>query len=143
MTGYVKKFDDNVIMSFKISQKELLEKYDQIWKRIEKLPKIKFYSKTVYGDDEKYIKGKTKEYVDIVTTNFHNKKIMKEKAPRKGLSIIMLDSVIKVKKKYYPKKLLEECKYKEERMKIENLIDDDLEKNDSDNEFNDNDDTGK
>ena len=54
----------------------------------------------------------------------------KEKAPCKCLSIIMLDSVIKAKKKYYPQTLLEECKY--EQMQIENLIDDDLEKSSSD-----------
>ena len=36
--------------------KNCLKKYDQIWKRIEKLLKIKFDSKPVYGDDEKYIK---------------------------------------------------------------------------------------
>ena len=56
----------------------------------------------------------------------------KEKAPCKCLSIIMLDSVIKAKKKYYPQTLLEECKYEQERIKIENLIDDDLEKSESD-----------
>ena len=44
----------------------------------------------------------------------------------------MLDSVIKAKKKYYPQTLLEECKYEQERIKIENLIDDDLEKSESD-----------
>ena len=44
-------------------------------------------------------------------TNFHGKKMHKEKAPCKCLSIIMLDSVIKAKKKYYPQTLLEECKY--------------------------------
>ena len=30
MTGYVKKFDDNVTMSLKISDKQLLKKYNQI-----------------------------------------------------------------------------------------------------------------
>ena len=49
----------------------------------------------------------------------------------------MLDSVIKAKKKYYPQTLLEECKYEQERIKIENLIDDDLEKSDSDSDSND------
>ena len=44
----------------------------------------------------------------------------------------MLDSVIKAKKKYYPQTLLEECKYEQERIKIENLVDDDLEKSESD-----------
>ena len=44
----------------------------------------------------------------------------------------MLDSVIKAKKKYYPQTLLEECKYEQEKIKMENLIDDDLEKSSSD-----------
>ena len=60
------------------------------------------------------------------------KKIPKEEAPCKCLSIIMLDSVIKAKKKYYPQTLLEECKYEQEKIKMENLIDDDLEKRCSD-----------
>ena len=63
----------------------------------------------------------------------------KEKAPCKCLSIIMLDSVIKANKKYYPQALLEECKYVQEKMKIENLISDDLEKSQSDESDNDND----
>ena len=61
----------------------------------------------------------------------------KEKAPCKCLSIIMLDSVIKTNEKYYPQTLLEECKYEKEKIKIENLIDDDLEKSESDSGSND------
>ena len=57
-------------------------------------------------------------------SNFHNKKMPTEKAPCKCLSIIMLDSVIKANKKYYPQTLLEECKYVQEKIKIENLDDD-------------------
>ena len=49
----------------------------------------------------------------------------------------MLDSVIKAKKKYYPQTLLEEFKYKQKRIKIENLTDDDLEKRESDSDPND------
>ena len=49
----------------------------------------------------------------------------------------MLDSVIKANKKYYAETLLEECKYVQEKIKIENLIDDDLEKSESDSESND------
>ena len=131
MTGYIKTFD-NVTMSFKTNDKELLKKYNQIWKKVEKLLKIEFDSKPVYGDDDKYIKTKIKIYAGSMITNFHNKKMPKEKAPCKCLSIIMLDSVIKAKKKYYPQTLLEECKYEQERIKIENLIDDDLEKSESD-----------
>ena len=61
----------------------------------------------------------------------------KEKAPCKCLSIIMLDSVIKANKKYYPQTLLEECKYVQEKINIENLIDDDLEESESDSDSND------
>ena len=60
----------------------------------------------------------------------------KEKAPCKCLSIIMLDSVIKANKKYYPQTLLEECKYVQEKIKIKNLIDDNLEKRESDSDSN-------
>ena len=61
----------------------------------------------------------------------------KEKAPCKCLSIIMLDSVIKVNKKYYPQIFLEECKYIQEKIKTENYIDEDLEKSESDSDSND------
>ena len=49
----------------------------------------------------------------------------------------MLYSVIKANKNYYPQTLLEECKYEQERIKIENLIDDDLEKSECDVSDND------
>ena len=50
----------------------------------------------------------------------------------------MLDSAIKVNKKYYPQTLLEECKYVIRKNKMENLINDylDLRSSDeSDNEY--------
>ena len=60
----------------------------------------------------------------------------KEKAPYKCLSIIIIDSVIRVNKKYYPQTLLEECKYIQEKIKIENYINEDLEDSESDDSFN-------
>ena len=48
----------------------------------------------------------------------------------------MLDSVIKVNKKYYPQTLLEECKYAQEKIKTANYIDEDLEKSESDSDSN-------
>ena len=44
----------------------------------------------------------------------------------------MIDSVIKAKKKYYFQTFLEECKYEQEKIKMENLIDHDLQKSWSD-----------
>ena len=48
-----------------------------------KLMKIGFESKLVYGDDDKYIKTKIKTYEKSIITNFHNKKMPKEKASSK------------------------------------------------------------
>ena len=119
-------------MSFKSNDKQLLKKYNQKWKKVETLLKIEFDSKPVHGDDNKYIKTKVKIFNSSMITNFQGKKMLIEKALCKCLSIIMIDSVIKAKKKYYPQILLEECKYEQEKIKMKNLIDDDLEKNESD-----------
>ena len=48
----------------------------------------------------------------------------------------MIDSVIKANKKYYPQTLLEECKYTQENIKIENYINEDLEHSESDSDTN-------
>ena len=48
----------------------------------------------------------------------------------------MIDSVIKVNKKYYPQTVLEECKYVKEKIKIENYIDEYLENSEPDSNSN-------
>ena len=70
-----------------------------------------------------------------MNTNFKGKKVPKENALHKCLSLIMLDSVIRVNKKYYPQTLLEECKY----VIRKNLINDDLDLSSSDESDNEND----
>ena len=137
MTGYARKFDENATMSFRANNKQLLKNHNKIWGKAEKLMRIDFESKLVYGDDNKYIKTKIKIYADNMITTFHNKQMPKEKAPGECLSTIMLDSVIKANKKYYPQRLLEECKYVHEKIKIEDLIDDNLKKSESDSDSND------
>ena len=103
-------------MSFRVKDKQLLKNYNRIWEKVGKLMKIDFESNPVYGDDDKYIKIKIKIYEKSIITNFHNKKMPNEKVPCKCLSIIMIDSVIKANKKYYPQTLLEECKYIQEKI---------------------------
>ena len=137
MTGYARKFDENATMSFRASNKQLLKNYNKKWGKVEKLIRINVESKPVYGDDDNYIKTKMKIYAGSMITNFHDIKMPKEKALCKCLSIIMPDSVIKANKNYYPQTLLEECKYVQEKIKTENHVDDDLEKNESDSESND------
>ena len=73
MTGYAKKFNENATMSFRANNKQLLKNYNKIWEKVEKLMRIDFESKPVYGDDDKYIKTKMKIYVDNMITNFHKK----------------------------------------------------------------------
>ena len=79
MIGYVRKFDGNTTMPFKISVKLLLRKYNQIWKKVEKLLKIELDSNPVYGDDDKYIKTKVKIYDGGMIANFQSKKCLKKK----------------------------------------------------------------
>ena len=58
--------------------------------------------------------GYVKHFDSSKTMSFKvsdNKKVAKENASCKCLSLIMLDSVIRVNKKYYPQTLLEEYKY--------------------------------
>ena len=103
---------------------------------------IEFDSEPVYADGDKYIKTKIKIYGGRVNTNFQGKNVPKENASYKCLSLIMLDSVIRVNKKYYPQTLLDECNYVIRKNKMEKLINNDLNlsssdesDNESDNEF--------
>ena len=107
MTGYVRKLEDNTTMSFKISNKHLLKKYNQIWKRVAKLLKMELDSEPVYGDSDKYIKTRIK--ILLINNNARFCYQSKEKVLSSNT-------------------FLEECKYEQEKTKIENLTDDDLEK---------------
>ena len=40
MIGFVKSFENNITMSFKITDKQLLKKYNQIWKKVKDLLNI-------------------------------------------------------------------------------------------------------
>ena len=116
---------------------QLLKHYNKIWKKIEKLVKIGFNTKTTYGDDDKYIKARIKTYKDSIITNFYNKtgfkEIPEEKIPHECLSIIIIDSVLYAYKKYYPQTFLEECKYVKTNVKTNNYINKEL-KSESDSD---------
>ena len=85
-------------------------------------------------------------YGDRMNTDFQGKNVPKENVSYKCISLIMLDPVIRVNKKYYPNiltnnyailTLLEECKYVIRKNQMENLINKDLSlrsSNESDNE---------
>ena len=92
--------------------------------------KIDFSTKTTYGDNDKYIKTKIKRYRASTITNFYNKKgsktIPAEKIPHKGLSVIILDSIIYAYEKCYPQVFSEKCKYVQEKIKTKNYTDEEL-----------------
>ena len=73
------------------------------------------------------IETKIKVYKNKVNTNFQGKEVPKENASYDCLSVITLDSFIKVNKIHYPQTLLEECRYELKKNKRRDLIHDDLE----------------
>ena len=116
MASYINKCKDKkakitaTTMSLMVKDEQLFKNYNKIWKKTEGLIGKNFDSKPFYGnDDNKYIKTKIKTFKDNIITNFHKKKVPEEKRSYKCLSIIILDSVIKSNKKYYPQTYLEEC----------------------------------
>ena len=80
MVGYVKNFDGNKVMSFRVNDKKRLKKYNKIWDTIADLLDVQSDSYPVYGDNGKYIKTKIRMYEDRVITNFQGTKTPKENA---------------------------------------------------------------
>ena len=79
MTGYARKLDENATMPFRANIKQLLKNNNKIWEKVQKLMRIDFESKPVYGDDDKYIKTKLKIYAGSMIANFHNRKCQTKK----------------------------------------------------------------
>ena len=111
-----------------VEDKQLLDNYKKILKKLEGLMGIDFESKATY---DKYINTKIKTYKDSMITNFYDKTGFKEvpevKVSHKCLSIIILDSVLYAYEKYHPQTFLEKCKYMKENIKNKDYIDMELE----------------
>ena len=58
MIGYVKNFDSNKTISFKVGDNKLLKKYNKILEKISNIMNIEFDSEPVDGDNNNYIKTK-------------------------------------------------------------------------------------
>ena len=126
MTGYLNIFEDGTKkMYFLTDNNEFLERYTKIWEKISDLIDKKFDSDPVYNN--KYINTKIRSYNNDIMTNFHdidnkNNKLPEKNKPYRCMSLISLDSIIKINKKYYPQTLLQECVYKLINRKVENII---------------------
>ena len=119
-------------MSFLVEDETILKKYND--KKIVK--RKKFNCDLVYG--EKYLKTKIKPCSRTITANFRNVENNSNRPSKEGFScicwpLIMIDSVFKLGKSFYPQTFLEECKYKMKEKEIKSFIEDDLE-NSSDDE---------
>ena len=104
---------------------EFLERYTKIWEKISDLIDKKFDSDPV--DNNKYINTKIRSYNNYIITNFHDTDNKNNKLPEKNkaymcMSLISLESIIKINKKYYPQILLQECVYELINKKVENII---------------------
>ena len=124
MTAYRKDFDEIKFLSLLIIDHELLQKYNDIWEKIKDSLKREFDSKPVYNKKQY---PKLKFYNGKINTNFENNKIPKADSEYICLSIILLNSVFKTVKNYYPQMFLEECKYVVNKKKIPKYIIDDTE----------------
>ena len=78
MSGYIKYFDDGgKNMSFGTDDKEVHEKYNELWNLVKKLLKLKFTVNPVR--DDKYIIAKLKIFKNVNRTTFTNNVIPIEK----------------------------------------------------------------
>ena len=83
-----------------------------------------FDSDPGYGDNDKYIKTKLKQYGEKINTYYHKKGITRENVPCKYLLLIILEYVHRMNNKYNPQTFLEECKYQIIKKKMKSLIND-------------------
>ena len=104
---------------------ELLEKYSQIWEKVENSLKKEFASEPVYN--KKYLKAKIKSYNGKINTNFHDIKIPKEGSQFICLSVILINPVFRTGENYNPQVLFEECKYVVKEKKVPTCIIDNIE----------------
>ena len=135
MSGYINYFDnDGKNMSFVTDDKDVYEKYNEIWNVVKRLLKLEFTASPVR--DDKYILAKLKIFKkkNLTTFNNNNNNNNKNIIPiEKNLPLgyicipaIDIDSVLKIDKKAYPQAHLKECKYKLKKRKLVSFIDSEI-----------------
>ena len=138
MNGYIKYFDDGgKNMSFVTDDEEMYEKYNEIWEVLRKLLKDDMINIRDDKDvrDDKYLVAKLKIFDRINRTTFTNNAIPIERNHYICIPAIDIDSVLKTDKRAYPQAYLEQCKYKLNKRKHVNFIDDEIIDEDSDTDI--------
>ena len=112
-------------MSFVTDDKEVYEKYNEIWNVVKRLLKLEFTASLIR--DYKYILAKLKIFKKKNLTTFNNNNIIPtEKNHYICIPAIDIDSVLKIDIKAYPQAYLEECKYKLKKRKLVSFIDSEI-----------------
>ena len=95
---YFTSFEDGgKNMSFVTDDKEVYEKYNEIWEVVRKLLKLKFFVSSVR--DNKYIISELKIFKNINMTTFTSNTIPKGNTHCTCISAIDIESVLKIDKK--------------------------------------------
>ena len=132
MSGYVKAFKvkerdkdkSNKLMTFCIDDEKLLEKYKDIWTKIEDFENIELNALPVY--DGRYIKTKVRTYGDKVCTNFRGLNVLEDDIECKSFTIISIDSLLVYDKKYALQVYLDNCAYKTVNKQMADYFDQNL-----------------
>ena len=134
MSGYIKYFDNGgKNISFVTDDKEVYEKYDEIWNVVKSLLKLKFAASPIR--DDKHVLAKLKIFKKKNLTTFNSNIVPIEKNHYICIPAIDIDSVLKIDKKAYPQAYLEECKYKLKKRKLTSFIDSEIIDDDSDSDI--------
>ena len=114
MNGFIKYFEKNSI-SFLTDDDDVIFKYNQISKKINKLLSVKFSSQSVY--DEKYFNKRAKMFQDKVIAKFTDNEILKENTHYSCTASTCVDSLIKLEKETYVQVSLQQCKFRLKKKK--------------------------
>ena len=108
------KEGDNKLMSFRIDDERVLEKYKAIWTKIDDLKNIKLNALPVY--DYKYIKTKIRTFGDKVYANFRGLNVAEDDIECESFTVISIDSLLVYDKKNYLQVYLDNYKILNKQM---------------------------
>ena len=100
MSGYVDTFKvkdkekdkNNKLLSLRINEEKLLEKYKTIWTKIKDLKITGLIALPVF--DDRYVKTKVRTYGDKVYTNFRDLNVPEDDIERSSFTVISIDSLL-------------------------------------------------
>ena len=118
------KDKNNKLMPFERDDEKLLEKYKNVWTKIEDLKNIRLNMLPVY--DDRYIKTKIRTYSDKVYTNFRGFNAPECDTECESFAVISIDSLLVYKNKYYLQVYLDNCVYKVVNKQMVDYLDENI-----------------